>query len=166
MSINTYAQTWATYQSQLSYMVGLIKEGVLTDQQEDTVADQIEYVQSQVDELESYLIGNYPESFYYNMREIADSMDIEPSDEFMQQLDSHVNGLSLNGIDYQIHAAVDEFNAFYYAATIYMDNGVVLFHGGKLSNERGIRVLFTKQPGYKNITVSDVKNKIKQLEVA
>ena len=167
MNPTIHAQSWATYQSKLSFLTHILDHATLTSQQTDFLSDTLNNTQSYIDQLETYIFDNYPESYYYNMRNQANTLTVTLSPEFTDTIESQLVNLDMSDSDYQIHEAVEQYNQSYYSCSITLNEyGHISYHGCSATDNNSTTVLFTKGGGNHTITISDVHNKLNQLQHA
>ena len=163
MNPTIHAQSWATYQSKLSFLTHILDHATLTTQQLDFPSDTINHTHELIDQLETYILDNYPESYYYNMRNAANNLTVTPSPEFIDNIESQLVNLDMSDSDYHIRKAVEQYNSFYYGCSILISpTGHIYFDG--IDNGNQPNVLFRKGIGSQTITILDVHNKLNQLQ--
>ena len=166
MSVMEYAVTWETINVQTNYLVELLEDGNLNDEQEDFVQGYINHLGDSMEVLEGYILDiDQGESFYYQVRDTAATLNIKPSDDFMNKLNTALSTMQLDGIEFDIKKVVEKYNSFYYSCAIYLNrNGHVVFNGCSMEDTKECNVLFNKGVGYKTISIQDVKVKIEKIK--
>ena len=150
--------------AELNYLHELIKEGKLNSEQEDYVSGYSNHIGERIENLEYNLFEvDEDGTFYKEVREASNMLKVEPSEWFLGSLQSQLNTMNLDGIDFQIKKAVDQFNSFYYSCAIYLTgNGYVAFNGCGMESGEATKVLFNKSDK-RNLTIEDVKQKIAEV---
>lgn len=163
------ATTWATKEAEINHLQGLVSEEGLTSEQEDFIHGYLNHLSENLVDYEGYLLeadeGSDEEiiEMYWTMRKKADSLSVKPSEDFLTHLNNSMTEMTLDGIDFQIKKAVDEFNYFYFGGSICMNgNGYVTSSSLNLEPHENLTVFFTKKD-QKKITVEEVKAKIEKM---
>lgn len=166
MSVKEYAVSWGTLEVERNYLVKLLKGGKLNAEQEDFVQGFVHHLSERMESLEGYILDMDEEgSFYDQVRDVARTLNIKPSKEFLNNLNNNFSTMQLDGIEFDIKKAVEKYNNFYYSCAIYLTkNGHVGFSGCSMEDTKECKVLFTKGVGYKTVTIQDVKAKIEKLK--
>lgn len=159
--IQQQAFNWADLQAERNYLCKLIEGKKLNDEQRDYVGDYVCNMNDRVENFEFNLFEvDETGDFYQEVRTVANMLMVTPSNEFTTNLEEQLSSMNLDGIDFQIKKAVDQFNSFYYSCAIYLTgNGYVAFNGCEMESGGATKVLFNKSDK-RNLTIEDVKQKI------
>jgi hypothetical protein len=160
-----YAFSWADLQSEVNHLENLFQNGNLNEEQMDYVSEYINRKSEQIENLEFYLLEQDSNSkFYYEVRQAANMLTVTPSQDFLNHLNSNLSEMQLDGLEYQIKKAVEQFNRFYYSCAIYINSfGYVGFNGCEMESNASATVLFNKKEK-RTVTIEDVKRKISEVK--
>lgn len=160
--VQKYAFNWADLHAQVNHLSNLIKSDSLNSEQVDFVGGYIHHLNGKIEDLEFHLLES-DDNLYQNVRQAADMLKIQPSEDFMEHLEENLSEMELDGLDFEIKDAVEKFNSFSYSCAIYINSfGYVGFSGCRMESNASATVLFNKSDK-KKVTVEDVKRKISEV---
>ena len=162
--LQKHAISWTEFNAESKHLTDLLQSGSLNEEQEAYINEYNYHVSKRIETFESYLMELDGEGKFYNeVREVSDTLTITPSEDFLSHLESQLDEMNLDGIDFQIKSAVEKFNSFHYSCAIYVNSfGYVDFNGCKMESNASATVLFNKSDK-RQVTIKDVKNKLKEV---